>query len=965
MAYFIVIGTDNDVKGVVDEIKTAHLQHNIVTSGCVLSQGEDLYYSWDIFNESGNRINDDSESISLHNALTNQISQFKTLIPDDVIPNALIVAKCFDEADCKVLQMVCEELYQIGGAMMRGLQVDIVLVGYDLSKPQDVTIRPHWRILESLQGVENSKSFHTNILYVNNMDYIGAATNVDSRILGRFLCHWSKMVCSGGYDPKSTVRSKVYSIGMSEHQYDFRDLNGFFKLAAEERLLDRTLNDNPSPDTAALLESGYYKKIDLNLAWIDGLCHIQEKWNSYCSTEWDSSKSLSDNVYSVARQERELGVYLNQFLKLYIAEESREISSLEMEIKQKESELVRLSASLAELDALSDLVQYNAVQESIDRLDQEINACRARLEIHRENIANNTFLDAEEFFGNYGTMERITDDDEEVYAFNFENAESLIEYVKSEEGIRIMREAIERATIEDVLPQPYPAATVANVGCCAQREISDVEMLSMPATTREMQDDPSEKSGCLAWFMEFFKKKSRLPELRAIEAQQLSPEVREYLTKALNKCVAALKRVDDIRLWWSTLCEMVVTYKKRQAECLLLMDGEKNLNGEYLAGKKGYCVPWHRKSISLIDMDRVRQYRDNDPYYKRMVAKFLTRWFDKQIAPEDRMTMPELIKHQVLDPLVGRFHTLKWDGTNPFVEENISDDVMHEYIEHDSRQSKPFVEYVLIQESNLESNLNVGFFSNNPNIPTESIEFNNRYRIGPKSINPIFLKDFVNSLCVIQVLDIPNHIDALKDFKPLREYELEHLRTNIVAETANIIGNATTIEAKARAIYDWLCSNIAYDTTKQIRDAETCWNVRKGVCQAYSELFCHMAEAVGLTADIIVGKTKDSDGVISDEKHAWIFVYTQGYDGLLIDPTWGAGGVSQGRFVRSEDNSKWFNVSPYWMIFSHLPDQQMWSKLDISITEEQFRRLPHMLPSNESDGKDFLFEALSKLQDED
>ena len=35
MAYFIVIGTNNDVKSVVDEIKQSHLQHNVITSGCL------------------------------------------------------------------------------------------------------------------------------------------------------------------------------------------------------------------------------------------------------------------------------------------------------------------------------------------------------------------------------------------------------------------------------------------------------------------------------------------------------------------------------------------------------------------------------------------------------------------------------------------------------------------------------------------------------------------------------------------------------------------------------------------------------------------------------------------------------------------------------------------------------------------------------------------------------------------
>jgi transglutaminase/protease-like cytokinesis protein 3 len=185
---------------------------------------------------------------------------------------------------------------------------------------------------------------------------------------------------------------------------------------------------------------------------------------------------------------------------------------------------------------------------------------------------------------------------------------------------------------------------------------------------------------------------------------------------------------------------------------------------------------------------------------------------------------------------------------------------------------------------------------------------------------------------------------------------------DIKDKVASIIGNASTIENKAKAIYDWICDNIVYDTTKQIFDAETCWKTGRGVCQAYSELFCYMAESVGLVVDIIVGKTQNPEGEILESKHAWVFVYTHAYDGIFIDPTWGAGFVDGSRFVKSDDNSPWFNVSPYWMIFSHFPDKEYWAKLDIKITEDQFKNLPYLLPEKGIDGKDALFEGISKIQ---
>ena len=961
MAYFIVIGTNNEVKDVVDEIKRSHLQHNVITSGCILREGENMYYHWDVYNEKGDKTDENQESIKLQDALTNQISHFKTLLPNDAIPNVFIISQCFDDEESSTLQMVCEELHQIRGAKMCGLQVDIVLLGYDLNKVGDVTIRPHWRILESLRGLEVTSRFHTNILYINNMDYSGAATNVDSHVLGKFLCHWSKMVCAGGYDPKATVRSNVYSIGMSEHQYDFRDLNEFFKLSAEEKLLDRKLNHEPSSDTKELLDYNYYKKIDLDFYWIDGLCSIQSEWDSYCSTEWDSSKPLSSNSYSVSLHEQELASYLNSFLRLYVVEENREIDKLKAGIEKKEQEIAGLSEGLATNEETVEQSEAISIKERVQQLQLEIDESLGQIKIHEENIDKNTFLDADEFYQNYGAAERITEEDEIDYSSNYAVVRRMIDYVKSDEGINIMREAIDRATVNDKLPQPYPALAVLNMGRVNQRELPAEGVYTLPTTTKEtfVSENLSERPGCLMWFKNLFGKRSHDAATIASEetflsesVTPISDEASKFLSETLNKSVAGLKKADDIRLWWKTLCELVENYKRRKKECELLMDGES----------EGYCPKWHRKSISLIDMEKVRLFRDTNAYYKENIDKFLCRWFDKNIDSNQRMTMHELIKHQVLDALVGRYHTLKWDGSNPFVKEDITDKEMHEYIEHDIRQSKPFVEYVRVQESNIVSNVNIGFFSNNPNVPVEPTVFRRQYSISMDSINPVFLEDFVNSLCVIQVMDVPDHIDALKDFKPRREAELSKFRLDIKDKVASIIGNANTIEDKAKAIYDWICDNIVYDTTKQIYDAETCLKTGRGVCQAYSELFCYMAESVGLVVDIIAGKTKKADGGISEDKHAWVFVYTHAYDGILVDPTWGAGSVDGSRFVKSNDNSRWFNVSPYWMIFSHFPDKEHWAKLDIKITEDQFKNLPYLLPEKGIDGKDALFEGISKIQ---
>ncbi len=148
---------------------------------------------------------------------------------------------------------------------------------------------------------------------------------------------------------------------------------------------------------------------------------------------------------------------------------------------------------------------------------------------------------------------------------------------------------------------------------------------------------------------------------------------------------------------------------------------------------------------------------------------------------------------------------------------------------------------------------------------------------------------------------------------------------------------------QAKAIYRWLCDNISYDTSFSIYTADRCWEQRKGVCQAYSELFYRLAEAVGMKTVIVRGDAKPSDGHI--EGHAWIFAIVEGDNtGIMIDPTWGAGSVDGSEFTRSKNDNSWFHVNPYWMIFTHFPDDERFQMLPQPIGRTQFEALPAIKP---------------------
>lgn len=166
---------------------------------------------------------------------------------------------------------------------------------------------------------------------------------------------------------------------------------------------------------------------------------------------------------------------------------------------------------------------------------------------------------------------------------------------------------------------------------------------------------------------------------------------------------------------------------------------------------------------------------------------------------------------------------------------------------------------------------------------------------------------------------------------------------------------------KAYDIYTWLTHNIAYDTSYSIFTADETYEQRRGVCQGYSELFYRLGEAVGLRCDVISGKSKNPKGVVGDEGHAWLFVYTDGNAGILVDPTWGAGSVSDGRFTR-HPSDKWFHVSPEWLIFSHFPDEGKYQLLESPVGFDAFRRISYYDPELGGygyDGKEFLASEIS------
>ena len=72
------------------------------------------------------------------------------------------------------------------------------------------------------------------------------------------------------------------------------------------------------------------------------------------------------------------------------------------------------------------------------------------------------------------------------------------------------------------------------------------------------------------------------------------------------------------------------------------------------------------------------------------------------------------------------------------------------------------------------------------------------------------------------------------------------------SKVANIITEGCNNDyERICAIYKWICDNISYDTHYEIYDADRCYDERKGVCQAYCNLFYHMAKSVDIRVEIV------------------------------------------------------------------------------------------------------------------
>ncbi|MCW2118107.1 transglutaminase domain-containing protein [Flavobacterium sp. 7A] len=157
-----------------------------------------------------------------------------------------------------------------------------------------------------------------------------------------------------------------------------------------------------------------------------------------------------------------------------------------------------------------------------------------------------------------------------------------------------------------------------------------------------------------------------------------------------------------------------------------------------------------------------------------------------------------------------------------------------------------------------------------------------------------------------------------------------------------INANFKTDEDKLRAVFYWTATNISYDVKNMLVDnsletsQEKINNTLKshqGVCIHYAEVFHAITTDLKIKNFIIDGMVKQGDKV-NTLAHAWCAVEMDG-KWFLADPTWGAGGIQNGIFVKKLNNS-YYKVAPSLMVESHLPFDYLWQFSASPITFDTF-----------------------------
>lgn len=184
----------------------------------------------------------------------------------------------------------------------------------------------------------------------------------------------------------------------------------------------------------------------------------------------------------------------------------------------------------------------------------------------------------------------------------------------------------------------------------------------------------------------------------------------------------------------------------------------------------------------------------------------------------------------------------------------------------------------------------------------------------------------------------------------------DHSLKDLQILTYKLTGSLPTEESKFRAIYKWVCDNIAYDYNLYLKnkykreklqsepDELNEWNKKlsslafkklleqhQAVCTGYAYLVKELASLAGIPCVIVDGYGRTAQANIGGQgnaNHSWNAVRLHN-NWYLCDATWSSGffDPEHSQYIRSFDDS-YFLASPSLFARNHYPLDTKWLLLD-------------------------------------
>lgn len=176
------------------------------------------------------------------------------------------------------------------------------------------------------------------------------------------------------------------------------------------------------------------------------------------------------------------------------------------------------------------------------------------------------------------------------------------------------------------------------------------------------------------------------------------------------------------------------------------------------------------------------------------------------------------------------------------------------------------------------------------------------------------------------------------------------LESDLDGLVAHLTRPARSDQEKVRAIFKWVTHRFSYSTRSslprnRLNNRAMLALVGEGLaCEGYGMVFAELARRAGLEVQSIQGVAKGDGSISSGPNHLWNAVKIDG-QWLLVDPTWGAGYVSNAHYTADAD--EYYFLAPVEsFLLSHFdPEDRFGIQRGMGMNWSVFKSMPSNAPN--------------------